>query len=195
MQFSTAQTKRDIQRSKLELKGALNKQYELILIKGENYQTDSISFKVIKNRYLQAFKEHLNDSLLMYKSDFNDLEVNYDKLITQNDLTIKINEAFKEENQKLTKAHENILFLNAEISQSDSLWKFWLLPIILFFVIVFLGRKYFLFSIVQKESLLEKNSAIEQLDDFRKKALVREQKLNRKILDLEKMVPSKNITN
>jgi hypothetical protein len=48
--------------------------------------------------------------------------------------------------------------------------------------------------VVQTKALLEKNNAIDQLNDFRKKALVREQTLSRKILDLEKIVPNKKNT-
>ena len=194
IQFSTAQTQSEIERSKSELNGTIKQQYEFILIKGENYQTNSDSFKVIKNMYLQAFKEHLNDSLLMIENKFTVLEVDYVKLLNQNDLNIKRIETLKGENQKINTAKETIPFLWTQISQIYFLWIFWLSLFVLLCVVVFLVRKYLIFKVVQTKALLEKNNAIDQLNDFRKKALVREQTLSRKILDLEKIVPNKKNT-
>jgi hypothetical protein len=194
IQFSTAQTQTEIERSKSELNGTIKQQYEFILIKGENYQTNSDSFKVIKNMYLQAFKEHLNDSLLMIENKFTVLEVDYVKLLNQNDFNIKRIETLKGENQKIITAKETIPFLWIQISQIYFLWIFWLSLFVLLSVVVFLVRKYLIFKVVQTKALLEKNNAIDQLNDFRKKALVREQTLSRKILDLEKIVPNKKNT-
>lgn len=192
IQFSTAQTQSEIERSKSELNGTMNQQYEFILLKGENYQTNSVSYKVIKNRYLQAFKEHLNDSLLMIENKFTVLEVDYVKLLKQNDFNIKKIETLKGENQKINTDKKTIPFLWTQISQIYFLWIFWLSLFVLLYLVIFLVRKYLIFKVVQTKSLLEKNTAIDQLNDFRKKALVREQKLSRKILDLEKIVPNKN---
>jgi hypothetical protein len=192
IQFSTAQTQSEIERSKSELNGTIKQQYEFILLKGENYQTNSVSYKVIKNRYLQAFKEHLNDSLLMIENKFTVLEVDYIKLLNQNDFNIKRIETLKGENQKINTAKKTIPFLWTQISQIYFLWIFWLSLFVLLYLVIFLVRKYLIFKVVQTKSLLEKNTAIDQLNDFRKKALVREQKLSRKILDLEKIVPNKN---
>ena len=194
IQFSTAQTQSEIERSKSELNGTMNQQYEFILLKGENYQTNSVSYKVIKNRYLQAFKEHLNDSLLMIENKFTVLEVDYVKLLKQNDFNIKKIETLKGENQKINTAKKTIPFLWTQISQIYFLWIFWLSLFVLLYLVIFLVRKYLIFKVVQTKSLLEKNTAIDQLNDFRKKALVREQKLSRKILDLEKIVPNKKNT-
>ena len=194
IQFSTAQTQSEIERSKSELNGTMKQQYEFILLKGENYQTNSVSYKVIKNRYLQAFKEHLNDSLLMIENKFTVLEVDYVKLLKQNDFNIKKIETLKGENQKINTDKKTIPFLWTQISQIYFLWIFWLSLFVLLYVVIFLVRKYLIFKVVQTKSLLEKNTAIDQLNDFRKKALVREQKLSRKILDLEKIVPNKNNT-
>jgi hypothetical protein len=192
IQFSTAQTQSEIERSKSELNGTIKQQYEFILLKGENYQTNSVSYKVIKNMYLQAFKEHLNDSLLMIENKFTVLEVDYIKLLNQNDFNIKRIETLKGENQKINTAKKTIPFLWTQISQIYFLWIFWLSLFVLLYLVIFLVRKYLIFKVVQTKSLLEKNTAIDQLNDFRKKALVREQKLSRKILDLEKIVPNKN---
>ena len=192
IQFSTAQTQSEIERSKSELNGTMNQQYEFILLKGENYPTNSVSYKVIKNRYLQAFKEHLNDSLLMIENKFTVLEVDYVILLKQNDFNIKKIETLKGENQKINTDKKTIPFLWTQISQIYFLWIFWLSLFVLLYLVIFLVRKYLIFKVVQTKSLLEKNTAIDQLNDFRKKALVREQKLSRKILDLEKIVPNKN---
>ena len=192
IQFSTAQTQSEIERSKSELNGTIKQQYEFILLKGENYQTNSVSYKVIKNMYLQAFKEHLNDSLLMIENKFTVLEVDYVKLLNQNDFNIKRIETLKGENQKINTAKKTIPFLWTQISQIYFLWIFWMSLFVLLYLVIFLVRKYLIFKVVQTKSLLEKNTAIDQLNDFRKKALVREQKLSRKILDLEKIVPNKN---
>ncbi|MEJ6624420.1 MAG: hypothetical protein QNL28_08145 [Flavobacteriaceae bacterium] len=193
IQFSTAQTQSEIERSKSELNGTIKQQYEFILLKGENYQTNSVSYKVIKNMYLQAFKEHLNDSLLMIENKFTVLEVDYVKLLNQNDFNIKRIETLKGENQKINTAKKTIPFLWTQISQIYFLWIFWMSLFVLLYLVIFLVRKYLIFKVVQTKSLLEKNTAIDQLNDFRKKALVREQKLSRKILDLEKIVPNKKI--
>ncbi|MFT7407020.1 MAG: hypothetical protein ACI8YW_000623 [Flavobacteriaceae bacterium] len=194
IQFSTAQTQSEIERSKSELNGTIKQQYEFILLKGENYQTNSVSYKVIENMYLQAFKEHLNDSLLMIENKFTVLEVDYVKLLNQNDFNIKRIETLKGENQKINTAKKTIPFLWTQISQIYFLWIFWMSLFVLLYVVIFFVRKYLIFKVVQTKSLLEKNTAIDQLNDFIKKALVREQKLSRKILDLEKIVPNKKNT-
>lgn len=191
-QSAVSQTQNDIERSKTELSAPLLDQLQTILDQGENYSSDSIPFEVIKRRYLVAFGIHLKDSLYKYNNLSLSTVQENESLAQQKRLLLANLKNAQDSIKTLNNYKDKLSLLGIKISQTAFQWVFWIVILALLLVIGLLTKHFYESSYIQKQLVIDKEMANEMLDDFRKKALTREQKLNRKILDLEKQTAKNN---
>ncbi len=189
IQITFGQTQNDIEQSKKELNNNLNLQFEYILDQGADYLTDSIPFEVIKKRQLIAFQEHLRDSLNQYKQNLQQAEKALFSSEKENRLLKNQISSLNSEQNELKGNNQSISLIGFKVHTHSFLWFFWLFFISATTALVYFIKKHLSTVSIQKKLLGEKELAQDELSNFVKKSLSREQKLSRQILDLEKRLP------
>lgn len=189
IQITFGQTQNDIERSKKELNNNLNLQFEYILDQGADYLTDSIPFEVIKKRQLIAFQEHLRDSLNQYKQNLQQAEKALFSSEKENRLLKNQISRLNSEQNELKGNNQSISLIGFKVHTHSFLWFFWLFFIAATTALAYFIKKHLSTTNIQKKLLHEKELAQDELSNFVKKSLSREQKLSRQILDLEKRLP------
>ena len=190
IQITFGQTQNDIERSKKELNNNLNLQFDYILDQGADYLTDSIPFEVIKKRYLIAFKEHLLDSLHQYKQSIQQAEKAL-LLLSEKEIENSKNQisSLISDRKEGKGNNQSISLIGLKVHTQSFLWFFWLFFITATTALTYFIKKHLSTASIQKKLLREKELAQDELSNFVKKSLSREQKLSRQILDLEKRLP------
>lgn len=185
-QFSFGQSQAAIDRTKEELSGPLEEQFQYILDNSYDYTTDDIPFEVIKNRYLQAFKAHLIDSLNQLQKQIDNHDNVVNQLNAQIDSSNQEIAAIKSTNQELSTKTTTISVLRFPIEKSLFKILVLVLIIILALVIFLLSSKLKSANEIVNDAKHQADKANEEQERFRRTSMEREQKLKREILNLNK---------
>lgn len=161
------------------INGNLDKQFDFVNQKSNNFQ----DYKVVKKDYLLLLKRNSLDSVSRFKSELGALKKEFsDHTATIQQLkdTLQTTQA---ELDKLKVAQDNILFLGSPVSKTNYNLMMWgivsvLLLILAVFLFQFKGAKSIAGEAKQNLEKLEQD-----FEDYKRKALEKEQKLGRQLQD------------
>lgn len=168
-----------IQNGQASMNGTLDKQFDYVVQKSNNFQ----EYKVVKRDFLTILKRNSIDSVNRFKTELADLKqefASHSATVQQLKDTLKTTQA---ELDKLKIAQDNVSFLGAPISKTNYNLIMWgivsvLLLILLVFLFQFKGAKS---TANEAKNNLEKLE--EDYEDYKRKALEKEQKLGRQLQD------------
>lgn len=157
----------------------LEGQFEFIYDKSSNYQ----EYKVVKRVWLDQLRKNILDSVASVE----------EKLATSQKLTeVQGNEinslksSLEEVNNNLTTVSEekdSITFLGAQIEKSAYKTIMWSMVLLLVLIILFLAYKFKNANTITREAKKTLIEVEEEYEDYRRKALEREQKVRRQLQD------------
>ncbi len=161
------------------MNGSLDQQFEYVLQKSNNFQ----EYKVVKKDFLLLLKKNSIDSSNRFKKELIAIK----EQVASHDDEVKILKdtltTTKVELEKLQSAQNNILFLGAPVSKTNYNLIMWGIVAALFlflFLLFFQMRN-------AKASAKEAKEAIDKIEsdfeDYKQKALEKEQKLGRQLQD------------
>lgn len=165
--------------SSASMNGTLDNQFEYVLQKSNNYQ----DFKVVKKEYLLLLKKNSIDSSNRFKKELIAIKEqvaghNQEVEILKDTLTTT-----KVELEKLQSAQNNILFLGAPVSKTNYnfiMWGIVAVLLLLVFVILFQMKSAKSVAKDAKEAIDKMET---EFEDYKQKALEKEQKLGRQLQD------------
>ncbi len=168
-----------IQNGQASMNGTLDKQFDYVVQKSNNFQ----EYKVVKRDFLTILKRNSLDSVNRFKTELADLKAEFashSETVQQLKDTLKTTQA---ELDKLKTAQDNVSFLGAPISKTNYNLIMWgIVSVLLLILIVFLfqlkGAKS---TSNDAKNNLEKLE--EDYEDYKRKALEKEQKLGRQLQD------------
>lgn len=176
LSFAQESTESDGQAS---MNGTLDKQFDYVVQKSNNFQ----EYKVVKKDFLTILKRNSLDSVNRFKTELADLKnqfASHSSTVQQLNDTLKTTQT---ELEKLKVAQDNILFLGAPVSKTNYNMIMWGIVSVLLLVLAV-----FLFQLKSAKSTagdaknnLEKLE--EDFEDYKRKALEKEQKLGRQLQD------------
>lgn len=176
LSFAQESTESDGQAS---MNGTLDKQFDYVVQKSNNFQ----EYKVVKKDFLTILKRNSLDSVNRFKTELADLKnqfASHSSTVKQLNDTLKTTQT---ELEKLKVAQDNILFLGAPVSKTNYNMIMWGIVSVLLLVLAV-----FLFQLKSAKSTagdaknnLEKLE--EDFEDYKRKALEKEQKLGRQLQD------------
>ena len=179
-QEGTSQKKQTVAKPRAYIKDApIKEQFEFMMDKSSRWKT----YKVIEIAWLKKFESGFVDSLSAIRKNFLDSE----KLVAQRDNTIKSLESeLNEKKNALTLIQtekDSMSFLGIQMSKASYNLLIWslvggLLLLTGFFFLLFKRS-----NSVTKETQVRLDEVREEFDAHRKNALLREQKLARKLQD------------
>ncbi len=155
------------------------RQFDYVIEKSNRFQ----DFKVVKRIFLEKLKKNALDSLKIYETKIKSTNAALEK---QKKSVANLEKSLAESNQKLdavTLEKDNMNFLGMAFTKSSYKSLMWsisgvLLVLLLFFIYKFKNSN--AITIAAKKALSETEG---EFEDHRRKALEREQKLNRKLQD------------
>ncbi len=155
------------------------RQFDYVIEKSNRFQ----DFKVVKRVFLEKLKKNALDSLKIYETKITSTNAALEK---QKKSVANLEKSLAESNQKLdavTLEKDNMNFLGMAFTKSSYKSLMWsisgvLLVLLLFFIYKFKNSN--AITIAAKKALSETEG---EFEDHRRKALEREQKLNRKLQD------------
>lgn len=161
------------------MNGSLDQQFEYVLQKSNNFQ----EYKVVKKDFLLLLKKNSIDSSNRFKKELIAIK----EQVASHDNEVKILKdtlaTTKVELEKLQSAQNNILFLGAPVSKTNYNLIMWGIVAALFlflFLLFFQMRN-------AKATAKEAKEAIDKIEsdfeDYKQKALEKEQKLGRQLQD------------
>ncbi len=161
------------------MNGTLDKQFDYVVQKSNNFQ----EYKVVKKDFLTILKRNSLDSVNRFKTELADLKTEFashSATVQQLKDTLKTTQT---ELDKLKIAQDNVSFLGAPISKTNYNLIMWgivsvLLLILVVFLFQFKGAKS---TANDAKNNLEKLE--EDYEDYKRKALEKEQKLGRQLQD------------
>ncbi len=161
------------------MNGTLDKQFDYVVQKSNNFQ----EYKVVKKDFLTILKRNSLDSVNRFKTELADLKTEFashSATVQQLKDTLKTTQP---ELDKLKIAQDNVSFLGAPISKTNYNLIMWgivsvLLLILVVFLFQFKGAKS---TANDAKNNLEKLE--EDYEDYKRKALEKEQKLGRQLQD------------
>ncbi len=161
------------------MNGTLDKQFDYVVQKSNNFQ----EYKVVKKDFLTILKRNRLDSVNRFKTELADLKTEFashSATVQQLKDTLKTTQT---ELDKLKIAQDNVSFLGAPISKTNYNLIMWgivsvLLLILVVFLFQFKGAKS---TANDAKNNLEKLE--EDYEDYKRKALEKEQKLGRQLQD------------
>jgi DNA mismatch repair ATPase MutS len=159
--------------------GTIENQFDLVIQKSNNYQ----DFKVVKKEDLNLLKKNSMDSIAKFKTALNELKVKF----SAHDAIVKgLNDSLqvvKTELKELKSAQNNVDFLGTPVSKSSYNLIMWgTVSVLLLFLIVSLFQMRSAKS-NSKSAHDELGKLEEEFDDYKRKALEKEQKLGRQLQD------------
>jgi hypothetical protein len=159
--------------------GTIENQFDLVIQKSNNYQ----DFKVVKKEDLNLLKKNSMDSIAKFKTALNELKVKF----STHDVIVKgLNDslqAVKTELKELKSAQNNVDFLGTPVSKSSYNLIMWgTVSVLLLFLIVSLFQMRSA-KVNSKSARDELGKLEEEFDDYKRKALEKEQKLGRQLQD------------
>ncbi|MBA4153651.1 tRNA (guanine-N1)-methyltransferase [Flavobacterium sp.] len=161
------------------IKGTLANQFDYVIQKSNNFQ----EYKVVKRDYLMLLKKNSLDSVGRFKNEFISLKSqfsNHASIVAQLKDTLK---ATNEELTTLKTAQDNVSLFGSPISKSNYNIVMWGIVIVLFLILIV-----FLFQLKSAKAIAHevKNNVEkieEEFEDYKHKALEKEQKLGRQLQD------------
>lgn len=161
------------------INGSLDKQFDYVIQKSNNFQ----EYKVVKREYMNLLKRNSLDSVSRFKTELTDLKnqfSNHASVVEQLNDTLKTT---KTELEKLKVAQDNVSFFGAPISKTNYNLIMWGIVSVLFLILLV-----FLFQFKGAKSIAnESKNNIEKLEEefeeYKRKALEKEQKLGRQLQD------------
>ncbi|MDP2159894.1 MAG: tRNA (guanine-N1)-methyltransferase [Flavobacterium sp.] len=161
------------------MNGSLDQQFEYVLQKSNNFQ----EYKVVKKEHLLLLKKNSIDSSNRFKKELIAIK---DQVAGHNQEVKILKDTLattKVELEKLQSAQNNILFLGAPVSKTNYnliMWGIVAVLLLLVFVILFQMKSA---KSVAKEAKEAIDKMEKEFDDYKQKALEKEQKLGRQLQD------------
>jgi hypothetical protein len=161
------------------INGTLANQFDYVIQKSNNFQ----EFKVFKHDYLLLLKKNSLDSVGRIKNELVSLKSqfsNHTSIVAQLKDTLK---AINEELTTLKKAQDNVSLFGSPMSKTNYNIVMWGIVIVLFLILIV-----FLFQLKSAKAIAHevKNNVKkieEEFEDYKHKALEKEQKLGRQLQD------------
>lgn len=159
--------------------GTLNEQFDYVMQKSNNFQ----EYKVIKKDYMLQLKKSSTDSVQKYQKELIDLKnqtASHQTVVSNLNDTLKTTQANLKE---LQIAQDNVDMFGATMSKTNYNYLMWGIVSSLFLILIFL----FFQSRNAKSSASESKENLEKteadFEDYKHKALEKEQKLGRQLQD------------
>ncbi len=161
------------------INGTLANQFDYVIQKSNNFQ----EYKVVKRDYLMLLKKNSLDSIGRFKNELISLKSqfsNHASIVAQLKDTLK---ATNEELTTLKTAQDNVSLFGSPISKTNYNIVMWGIVIVLFLILIV-----FLFQLKSAKAIAHevKNNVEkieEEFEDYKHKALEKEQKLGRQLQD------------
>ncbi len=161
------------------INGTLANQFDYVIQKSNNFQ----EYKVVKRDYLMLLKKNSLDSVGRFKNELVSLKSqfsNHASIVAQLNDTLK---ATNEELKTLKTAQDNVSLFGSPISKTNYNIVMWGIVIVLFLILIV-----FLFQLKSAKAIAHevKNNVEkieEEFEDYKHKALEKEQKLGRQLQD------------
>ncbi len=157
----------------------LEGQFEFIYNKSSNYQ----EYKVVKRVWLDQLRNNILDSV----ASVEEMLATSQKLTeAQNNEITSLKNSLDETNNNLTTVSEekdSITFLGAQIEKSAYKTIMWSIVLLLALIILFLAYKFKNANTITREAKKTLVEVEEEYEDYRRKALEREQKVRRQLQD------------
>jgi predicted PurR-regulated permease PerM len=164
------------------------KYFDSIVSSSNNYQ----EYKVIKKANLEAFKQELISSNNSLNSQLKALE----NSITDSNKKIsdleKLNENLSKELLTFKNAKDEINLLGLKISKSNYQILVWSIIVVLLLILVFVFIKYRNVNIVYQEIKENLADSTKEFEEYKHRAIEKQQKLGRELLDAQKAAQSRN---
>ncbi|ADY27845.1 MULTISPECIES: hypothetical protein [Cellulophaga] len=184
VQFAQDDNESEDEENKLSLDGGtIDNQFEYVFKKGGNWGAAGVKYEIIKITHLTKLRENVLDSLTIYgktkaslKSTINEQEGTIENLNQKLDATTKNLTA-------ITQEKDSMFFLGMQVSKVTYNLILWsiiggLLTLLLLFIYKF--RKSNVLTQEAKTNLAELET---EFEDHRRRALEREQKISRQLMD------------
>lgn len=161
------------------INGTLANQFDYVIQKSNNFQ----EYKVVKRDYLMLLKKNSLDSVGRFKNELISLKSqfsNHASIVAQLNDTLKTT---NEELKTLKTAQDNVSLFGSPISKTNYNIVMWGIVIVLFLILIV-----FLFQLKSAKAIAHevKNNVEkieEEFEDYKHKALEKEQKLGRQLQD------------
>jgi hypothetical protein len=161
------------------MNGTLDKQFDYVLQRSNNYQ----DYKVVKKDYILLLKKNSIDSSNRFKKELIAIK----EQVASHDNEVKILKdtlaTTKVELEKLQSAQNNILFLGAPVSKTNYNLIMWGIVVGLFLFLFLLFFQMRNAKIIAKEAKEASDKVESDFEDYKQKALEKEQKLGRQLQD------------
>jgi len=164
------------------------KSFDSVVNTGGNYQ----EYKVIKKVNLNDFKKNLasrRDSLV---STINGLKSNLNSFEKDIKDIQKENKSLNDELIELKKTKDQISLLGIDMSKSSYQLTVWGIIFVLILILAFLFIKYRNRNIVTSELQENLSHTNKEFEEYKLRAIEKQQKLGRDLLDAQKKVQTKN---
>lgn len=164
---------------KASMNGTLDKQFDYVIQKSNNFQ----EYKVVKKDFLITLKRNSIDSVNRFKTELADLKTEFASHSATVQQLKDTLETTQIELDKLKIAQDNVSFVGAPISKTNYNLIMWgIVSVLLLILLVFLFQLKGAKSIARDaKNNLEKLE--EDFEDYKRKALEKEQKLGRQLQD------------
>lgn len=157
----------------------LEGQFEFIYDKSSNYQ----EYKVVKRVWLDQLRNNILDSVASVEEK---LAASQKLTEAQGNEINTLKSSLEEVNNNLTNVSEekdSITFLGAQIEKSAYKTIMWSMVLLLVLIILFLAYKFKNANTITREAKKTLIEVEEEYEDYRRKALEREQKVRRQLQD------------
>lgn len=157
----------------------LEGQFEFIYNKSSNYQ----EYKVVKRVWLDQLRNNILDSVASVEEK---LATSQKLTEDQNNEITSLKNSLEETNNNLTTVSaekDSITFLGTQIEKSAYKTIMWSIVLLLALIILFLAYKFKNANTITREAKKTLIEVEEEYEDYRRKALEREQKVRRQLQD------------
>lgn len=168
--------------------GDIVKSFDSVVNSGGNYQ----DYKVIKRVKLNTFKENLASTRDSLVSKISALEKKIDEVETKFESLESENKALSDELNNLKTEKDQISLLGIDMSKSTYNFSVWGLILLLLLIIVFLFINYRNRNIVTQELKENLKNTNKEFEEYKHRAIEKQQKLGRELLDAQKKAQTKN---
>jgi len=169
-------------------KSDLVKLFDSVVKSGGNYQ----DYKVIKKTRLNAFKESLTSVSDSMKSNINSLKSNIENYEKELQQVQAQNKKLNEELEALKTSKDQISLLGINLSKSAYNITVWLIILILILILALVFIKYRNRNIVTLELKENLKNTNREFEEYKHRAIEKQQKLGRELLDAQKKAQTKN---
>jgi len=149
-------------------------------------------YRVIKKNDLSSYKSELIQNTESLKKTIVDLNSRISNLEETLEITDNENKAFKNEVQTLKTSIDEISVLGISLSKSTYSLMVWSIILVLVLVLTFLILKLRNRTIVTQEVKENLESTTKEFEEYKHRAIEKQQKLGRDLLDAQKLAQSGN---